>query len=356
MFNQSYSVKQHLGFSLIELMVAMLIGLLVLSGVIQVVLNSKRSFLDNQETAFIQDNTRYALDIIAKDFRATGYRGCAADQPVIVDVIKSDSKKNVPDAFGNELPAIAGTDASTPASLKVENLDKVIPADKTIPLPDAITLRTVSNENEITLRSQEITTGILTTWQTMDYPGGTPIMVVDASCQNIALLMTDSDINKQSELKYGKNSCAKGLTSTASFDCSSGTVNKIKTLSRGSSLFPYVANTYFIGPSVTDGMPALKRRFIQVSKGEMAYSTEEIAQGVENMQIEYGVDSDQDGAVDGKFAIASDVADWKNVIAIHIELTLRSSMRVLPVDKDKKEDGYLRKKVASTISLRNRGV
>jgi type IV pilus assembly protein PilW len=344
------------GFSLIELMVAMLIGLLVLAGVIQVVLNSKRSFLDNQETAFIQDNTRYALDIIAKDFRATGYRGCAADEPVIVDVIKTDSKKSVADAFGNDLPAVSGTEAGTPESLKVDKLDTVIPSDESIPLPDALTLRTVSNENELTLRSQDISTSKLTTWQEMDYPAGTPIMVIDASCQNIALLMTDTDLDKKTELTYTKNSCAKGLTSIASFDCSTGNINKIKLLSTGSSLFPYVANTYFIGPSVTEGMPALKRRYIKVNKGELNYSTEEIAQGVENMQVTYGVDSDRDGAVDGAFTTATDVKDWKNVIAINIELTLRSSMRVLPVGKEKKEDGFLRKKVASTISLRNRGV
>ena len=47
-----------LGFSLVELMVAILIGLIILAGVIQVVTTSKSTFFGQEEMSFIQENAR----------------------------------------------------------------------------------------------------------------------------------------------------------------------------------------------------------------------------------------------------------------------------------------------------------
>lgn len=342
------------GFSLIELMVAMLVGLLVMAGVIQVAFNSKRSYLDNQETAFIQDNTRYALDIIAKDFRATGYKGCAANDPIIVNVISDDQKNRVQNAFNLNLQSITGFEASVPDNLTTANeLQKVIP--DAAPRPDSITLRTVSNENEVTLRSQNISSSTLNSWQPMQYTAGTPLMVVDANCQSVSLLMTDQDAAGGTRIQYQNNNCAQGLIANSTFECGAGAVNALKTVSSGSSIFPYIANTYYIGPSIVTGMPALKRRYIRTDGGNLSYSTEEIAQGVENMQIQYGLDPDKDGIVADLFVDASNAIDWNTVIAVRIVLTLRANVPTLPIDNNS-PDGFLRKTVASTISLRNWGI
>ncbi|HEY6530495.1 MAG TPA: PilW family protein [Cellvibrionaceae bacterium] len=357
-----YYSKFSRGFSLIELMVAMLIGVLVLAGVIQVVLNSKRSFMDNQETAFIQDNTRYAMDIIAKDFRAAGYKGCARNEPNIVNVVNSDVAASIEGAFDFNTKPVSGKESTSKADFKDDKLT-FLPANA---LPDSITLRTVANENEATLRSHNPASKTITTWQTAEYSAGTPLMIVDANCQNIALLLANAAEDEEAasseastEIKYTNKNCGDGgLISIEEFDCSSGgKTNKVKSLSPGSKIFPYVVNTYFIGKSnaaINETMPALKREYLRMEKGVPTYSTEEIAQGVEDMQITYGLDEDRNGTVDeDKFIKASEVtaAQWSRVIAIHIELTLRSN---LPVNAAVGDDGgFLRKKVASTISLRN---
>ena len=49
----------------------------VIAGSIQVVVSSKRSFIDQDEVTFIQTNARYALDMMGKDVRMAGYLGCA---------------------------------------------------------------------------------------------------------------------------------------------------------------------------------------------------------------------------------------------------------------------------------------
>jgi type IV pilus assembly protein PilW len=334
-----------LGFSLIELMVAMLIGVLVLTGVIQVIFNSKRSYVDNQEIAFIQDNTRYALDIIAKDFRSAGYRGCANNEPNLVNVINNASVASIADAFA--LQSLTAFEGQTPANIVNYN---------TLPAPDSITLRTVSNENEIKLRAHSPQASTLTTWQNITYPVGTPLVVVDTSCQSVALIMADNVAAQTITYGASKN-CSSALTSVDPFNCTTAVQPRsVKPLSSGASIFPYVANTYFIGASNTlANMPALKRRFINVAAGDISYSTEEIAQGVENMQITYGVDADQNNAIDGIFVDANVITagnNWNRVVAMNIVLTLRSNLRV---GNTGQADGYLRRTVASTISLRNRG-
>lgn len=340
------NTRGNLGFSLIELMVAMLVGLLVLAGVIQVVFNSKRSYVDNQETAFIQDNTRYALDIIAKDFRSAGYRGCANNDPSIVNVITNAA--GVADAFN--VQALTALDGAVPANL----VNYVPPAGQNA--PDSLTLRTVSNENEIQVQTHNPRAASITTWQNLRFTPGTPLMAIDASCQSVAFLVASQVM--QNQINYaGAANCTSALTSDASFNCAMGAPTSVRPLGAGSRILPYVANTYFIGPStLLDNMPALKRRFITVNPaGQMVYSTEEIAQGVENMQIFYGVDTDNDQLVNGLFVDANAVTaagTWNQVIAMNIRLTLRSNNAI---GNTGQPDGYLRKQVASTISLRNQG-
>lgn len=339
------NTRSNLGFSLIELMVAMLVGLLVLAGVIQVVFNSKRSYVDNQETAFIQDNTRYALDIIAKDFRSAGYKGCANNDPSIVNVITNAA--GVADAFN--VQALTALEGAVPANL----VNYPAPGQA----PDSLTLRTVSNENEIQVQTHNPKAASITTWQTLGFAPGTPLMAIDASCQSVAFFVANEIMPNLIRYTAARN-CTTALTSDASYDCAMGAApTSVRPLGAGSRILPYIANTYFIGTSnLLNNMPALQRRFITVNAaGQMVYSTEEIAQGVENMQITYGVDTDNDQLVNGIFVDANAVTaagTWNQVIAMNIQLTLRSNKAI---GNTGQPDGFLRKQVASTISLRNQG-
>ena len=101
-------------------------------------------------------------------------------------------------------------------------------------------------------------------------------------------------------------------------------------------------------------MPALKREYLTSISGKPTFREEEIAQGVEDMQVFYGIDNGQGKVADDEFVTADKVnGTWDQVVAVRIELTLRSSAPVqAPVEGN---DGYLRKRVASTVSLRNYG-
>ncbi len=65
-------VKQG-GLSLIELLIAMLIGLFLLAGIASSYLSSKRASVNRSQTSVLEDNGRLALDIITKSLEHTGY-------------------------------------------------------------------------------------------------------------------------------------------------------------------------------------------------------------------------------------------------------------------------------------------
>jgi type IV pilus assembly protein PilW len=65
------------GFTLIELMVAMLLGLVVIAGVVSVFLANQRSYRTNQALSDVQDGSRIAFEMMARDIRDAGLTGCS---------------------------------------------------------------------------------------------------------------------------------------------------------------------------------------------------------------------------------------------------------------------------------------
>lgn len=65
------------GFTLIELMVAMLLGLIVIAGVVSVFLANQRTYRTNQALSDVQDGSRIAFEMMARDIRNAGLTGCS---------------------------------------------------------------------------------------------------------------------------------------------------------------------------------------------------------------------------------------------------------------------------------------
>ncbi|WP_027707094.1 PilW family protein [Zooshikella ganghwensis] len=61
------------GLSLIELMIALVLGLLLVAGVIQIFLGTSQTYRLTGDIARVQENARFALDILARDIRMAGY-------------------------------------------------------------------------------------------------------------------------------------------------------------------------------------------------------------------------------------------------------------------------------------------
>ena len=75
------------GFSLIELMIASVIGLVILGGAVTVFSTNSASSKLSTGMARIQDNGRVALDILSYSTRMAGYEGCrdeVKDPPIVL--------------------------------------------------------------------------------------------------------------------------------------------------------------------------------------------------------------------------------------------------------------------------------
>ena len=65
--------KTNQGFTLVELLVAMVMGLAVLGAVLSIFVNQNRTHAIQQEVAYAQQNVRAAMDLMAREIRNAGY-------------------------------------------------------------------------------------------------------------------------------------------------------------------------------------------------------------------------------------------------------------------------------------------
>jgi len=72
------------GFSLVELMIALLIGLIIAIGVVQIFSATRATYQLDESLARAQENGRFALEFLSQDVRHAGYAGCKRDTSVTI--------------------------------------------------------------------------------------------------------------------------------------------------------------------------------------------------------------------------------------------------------------------------------
>lgn len=81
------------GFSLIELMIAMVLGLLVLGAAIAVFQSNQRTYRANEGLNRIQENARVAFELMSRDLRAAGGSACSNASVVETSDTPTDNEK-----------------------------------------------------------------------------------------------------------------------------------------------------------------------------------------------------------------------------------------------------------------------
>lgn len=61
------------GFTIVELMISLLIGGIIMAGVVSAFLSQHKSYLVQDDTVFMQENLRAAVEIMTRDLRMIGY-------------------------------------------------------------------------------------------------------------------------------------------------------------------------------------------------------------------------------------------------------------------------------------------
>ncbi len=72
------------GFSLVELMLALALGLVVVTGIVQLFVGNSQTYRVLNGQARMQENARFAMEFISRAARSAGYYGCAPETANIV--------------------------------------------------------------------------------------------------------------------------------------------------------------------------------------------------------------------------------------------------------------------------------
>ena len=327
------------GLSLIELLISMAIGLVLVVTVGYAYLGAKQSFRTQEALSRIQENARYAFEFMASDIRMAGFTGGPSGVGTRVVNNPTAWDPNLIDLFGT--PLLGGATAppnvtacgTPPACYRGGDTLNVVRADN-----DTEYAITVQADPNITLAAAS------------DLQTGQILVLADYT--QSAVFRTTAVAGTSVTYNAGAGALANSTSALGSFG---GVIGSRK-------IYPLRGVTYFIGTN-RSGEPALYRRILRASA---TVDSEELVEGVQNMQITYGVDTDAtaDNTVNsyvaasvvtnntgGVFDASVNTAQkrWARVLSVRINLTMvsRQGQAVTP-------GGLLQKNFSTTIAVRNR--
>jgi len=297
-------LSRQAGISLVEILVALVISLFLLAGIVQVYTGNRATFAFTNGLAEIQESGRFALDLMSQDLRLSGEWGCIGFDP--------DDTTNINDTLGGgnvsgyvawfhdfvNFPPIFGSNNAG----GLGNSDTLVirggkPGQANVEAE--LASGTFSTATEQRLHTSRITS----------LAAGDIIVVARCGANDLAL-PAEADILPVTSINNTTNPTQTrinlGSVKSQQFE-NDAMVIELQTVS------------YFIANNA-NGQPALFR-------GEFNAAPQELIEGVDDMQILYGID-DGDDTNNNRFPVqyltANNVADFNDVVAIRIQLLLRS--------------------------------
>lgn len=350
------------GLSLVELMIAMLLGLILVGGVIEVFLSSRASYRLSSALSEVQENGRFAMNFIVHDARQAGYSGCNADiNPV--NALDTDSPDYDPSVLSFQY-GVNGYDGSGTAAATTSwspNLTAPLYTNltnKPIPGTDVLSIRTIQDQGIV------LEDGMPSTSANMK--------VNDNSGLAIGDILLISDCSSAAVFQVTKLPSGNKVNHNTGNDAAPGNATKkvVNAFQQGAGISKISTVTYFIAArgnatSCDSGECGLWRTRTVNKNGTAIQQEEELVDGVTNMQILYGVDTTGDGIVD-QYVPASGTINWNNVYSIKIALLAESSdvavskpattpsYTLLNQTVTPPNDLHLRQVFTTTVSLRNK--
>lgn len=373
--NAQFRRREAGGFTLIEMLIAMVIGLVVVLAVGYVFVGSRQTYRSQDAAARLQEGARYAYEVLSNDIRMAGITGCnTSGTQNIVDSDDDATPNPGNDWYKNLFGATQiGNPLVNISAQPIYGYEGVVPADvcttantaSCYSQGDGLTVLRADTSQEYIVQSHASPTFTLTAAH--DIHAG-EIMVVTNCTDATALFQTTGT-----------------ASTTLNHDASGTPGNFTDTLTgsygAGSRIYRLHSVTYYIGQNPA-GEPALYRRRLTYSGNDPATVAEELVEGVENMQITYGVDTDATADkqansyqtateienASGTPAVpgATAAARWQRVLSVRVSLLMRSAENGIttkaqtytyPPDAattTTATDRRLRRAFTFVVSLRNR--
>ncbi len=330
------------GLSLVEVMVAITISLILLGGAITLFINNKVTYQSNDNISRLQENARFAIDFLQRDLRLAGYYGCNPSPAKVVNTLAgplNDTTSPLEGVDDTNNPG-AWSPSGTPNSTA-----------QILPNTDALTIRHLSGTNRIVIGSTATT---FTVESAAGLGPGQAVVVSDCNGSHIfPLADVDHDTDVLTHAGLSRAYDSNGDATDPSNPRISG----------------FVALRYFVGDgnlipgdNIEDNLRFLYREVPGTAPVRLI-------EGVENMQLLFGVDNTGDNVPD-TYLPANDAAlntapEWESVVSVRISLLMRTTDEygqdvdtntyqlndfVFPAQNDR----FKRRVFNTTVLLRNR--
>ncbi|NCF27480.1 MAG: hypothetical protein GWP69_08855 [Gammaproteobacteria bacterium] len=321
------------GLTLVELLVAITLGAIILGGAVTLFVNNRDTYNTTNELSRLQETARYALDMMVKDIRMAGYFGCA-DRGDTVTL-------NVPVVDAGELWDINMDPGAGAIIPPIEGFEAAFPANEFMPSGFDVTVGTNGAGGEVLAGTDAIT---------LRYIAGSMIDVAPAN-GTLDYQVTADAVNGASSTITADSTTGFALNQVAAIaDCGGSDIFQItaaptattvqaNALSRGYNaasspmIAPYVGVRYYVGDNGNgpggEVYPSLYRTII--TPGALTESNQELFEGVEFMQILYGVDTSGNGipdsyvrSGDAPLSTADPAGNWANIVSVRISIVVRT--------------------------------
>lgn len=332
--------SRHLGLSLVELMISLLLGVILMGGVVHIFLSSQATFHTQQGLSRVQESGRLAMEFVSEDIRMAGYMGCLDKS------LQPESSIASPDAFWeNFAEPIRGYRASSvPTALS------------------GLSPSPLAGSELVVVRSAKGAMHYLTQANAVGefkvQAGSVNGVSLKADQPAVVSSCVAARIFKPSAVVAG-GSVTAATTISHSGTWGGGSYNPSESFEAGAEMIPVSTTVYFVANNPA-GQPAL----YQKTDGQASM---ELIEGVESMAFQFGVDTNNDGVVNQYYATQS-VPDWQQVSSARVRLLVRSNeMNVLEeaqgyifndvavaADDNRVKDKRLRQTFTSLVVIRGR--
>lgn len=341
-----YRFHRQAGVGLVEIMVAVTLSLILTAGLVQVYTGNKQTYRIQESLSRLQENGRFALDFITRDLRSAGFLGCAGTSTKTTNTLNNASSFNwdfdqIIEGF--EAASSSGWDRDPVATAGI--------VSPYLPARDVLTIRR-SLGNPVQVGAQGAMNPAGSAPITVARPHGLQpadvVMVTDCTDAAIFNITGITPNGANDDIVHAAGGGSPGNASPALG----------KDYTTAGAIVELMTSTYYVGTGVS-GRPALFRQ-------DGAAAAQELVEGVEDMQILYGIDTDGD-RTPNRYVTADQVdivADWGDAVSTEVRLLLQTLDNNLASQANQQytfngqtfvsPDRRLRRTFTNTISIRNR--
>ncbi|MFE8072814.1 PilW family protein [Marinobacteraceae bacterium S3BR75-40.1] len=347
-----HPLSRQQGLSIIELMIAITLGLILTVGLTQIFVSNRQTFDVTEARTRVQEAGRMAVEMLNRAVRNADYWGCSS--------LSSGNVVNNLDPGGTGFDSVTlgfgdgleGADDNTNGSDAIR--------DGT----DSFTIRGVRGAEGV-----EIVTPMTQASAVLRVNEPGPLQAGDivfiSNCNGGDIFQASGVTGTTGNTNIGHNTgnMDPGNFNPSNPGCPGSNAHCLSQVyDEGAKInLPYY-EAYYVGTGLS-GEPALFMSRAQMSGGNIGVTQEiELIEGVEDMQILYGEDTDGDGTVNA-WRDADAVADMNAVLAMRISLLVRSPQEdVFDTPQEytfngstvTASDNRLRSVYTSTATIRNR--